>query len=143
MLLRSSISYFPSLCSLFACWNFLCSNLLVFYVPMLQRSLFCFLCSNILCFNILCSNVVFPNISPASVVGFRRKFVVESKIKLNLLEGLLLRKKNLGRHSRYDWFSLWVSGQSKTSVTKYELIRYHWLGHFMQNKFYKRSVHWN
>ena len=28
-----------------------------------------------------------------SVVGFRRNFAVESKIELNLLEGLLLRKR--------------------------------------------------
>ena len=40
-------------------------------------------------------------ISPGSVVGSHRNFGVESKIELNYLEGLLLRKKNnLGRHSR-------------------------------------------
>ena len=38
--------------------------------------------------------------SPGSFVGSRRNFRVESTIELNLLEGLLLRKKNLGRHFR-------------------------------------------
>ena len=39
------------------------------------------------------------NIGLGSVIGSRRNFGVESKIKLNLLEGHLLRKKYLGRHS--------------------------------------------
>ena len=44
---------------------------------------------------------------PSSVVGSRRNFRVESKLELNLfLEGLFLRKKNLGRHSRLVEFSL-------------------------------------
>ena len=39
------------------------------------------------------------NIGLGSVIGSRMNFGVESKIKLNLLEGHLLRKKYLGRHS--------------------------------------------
>ena len=65
--------------------------------------------------------------SPGSKVGSRRNYRVESKIELNLLEGLLLRKKNLDRHSRlvsiflkFDFFKMadfcdgpLVSGKSK------------------------------
>ena len=40
------------------------------------------------------------NNSPGSVVGSLRNFRVESKIELNLSEGLLVRKKNFGRHFR-------------------------------------------
>ena len=37
---------------------------------------------------------------------------------------------------------LWVSGQWKINVTKYELIIYHWLANLMQSNFYKRSAIW-
>ena len=99
------------------------------------------------------SKILLKHISPSSVVGSSRNFRVESKIEMNLLEGLLARKKNLGRHSRSvaiflkldfqnGWFLLWISGQSKINVTKYGLTIYHWLGNLMQNDFYKRSTCW-
>ena len=39
------------------------------------------------------SKILLKHISPSSVVGSSRNFRVESKIELNLLEGLLARKK--------------------------------------------------
>ena len=92
--------------------------------------------------------------SPGSVVGSRRNFRFESKIELNLLERLLVRKKitwvdipdrlqfSLSSVFQTDWFLLWVSGQWKISVTKYGLTINHWLGNLMQNNFYKRSECW-
>ena len=73
-------------------------------------------------------------ISPGSVVGSHRNFGVESKIELNYLEGLLLRKKK-------TWVDiperLQFSGcyetlvNEKSTIQKKECIIYHWLVNLM------------
>ena len=90
------------------------------------------------------------NIGLGSVIISRRNFGVESKIKLNLLEGHLLRKKYLGRHStsvpiflKLDFFkmtdfcyeSMVSEGLSKDQIRTFYISL---VGELIENNFYKR-----
>ena len=88
-----------------------------------------------------------------SVVRSCVNFRVESKIDLIYLRDFFLEKKTSLDIS--DWlhfslssifskwlFLLWVSGQWKVNVTKYEVIIHEWLEHLMQNNFYKGNATW-
>ena len=93
------------------------------------------------------------NNSPGSVVGSLRNFRVESKIELNLSEGLLVRKQNLGRHSRLvaiflklEFFKMadfcYGSLVSEKSVlSNMDLLYITGQEILMQNNFYSKEVH--